>query len=197
MHIYKTFLINKIESLKLLDVDFAVIFSVCVWLRARMWSERVFFRHLFIFYFVFWFQAERFLSGDKRIPVWLSDYCQQSRERATDAGLPGIYKYEIIHKKPSTRQSLWIETGAFPWRVGGANLACDFLLHARFDHVACHCLNLDTLWTQGLCFVQMNKLHWILRLGFVYNFFPAVKITRMNLFFSSTGRLHWVDDFGR
>ena len=97
LHAYLQDCLNQWNwKFKLLDVDFAVIFSLCAWLRPRMWSERIFFRHLFIFYFVFWFQAERFLSGDKRIPVRLSDYCQQSRERATNAGLPGIYKYEII-----------------------------------------------------------------------------------------------------
>ena len=49
----------------------------------------------------------------------------------------------------STKQSPWLETGAFPWRVagGGAHFACGFSMDTCFAHAACHYFNSGaSLW---------------------------------------------------
>ena len=45
-----------------------------------------------------------------------------------------------------TRQSRWVETGAFPWRVGGGKFCSRFFYPMRgLRHATCHCFNSGTL----------------------------------------------------
>ena len=61
------------------------------------------------------------------------------------------HKTERIESKGEihTKQSPWVETGAFPWRVGGGKFCLRFSVQCAFAHATCHCFNSGTLPCTG------------------------------------------------
>ena len=94
------------------------------------------------------------LSGVKNNFSLYVDNLGGNKERSTP-NLTGQDNYrKNVNFDVNTKQSLWVETGVFSWRVKGGKFCLRFLFNARFAHAACHCFNTGTVSTQGLCLVH-------------------------------------------
>ena len=68
---------------------------------------------------------------------------------------------KVKETNPRTRQSSWVETGAFPWRVGGAIFfLAGFLTVRILRHAACHCFNWGALLWKKMKKNFINEIRW-------------------------------------
>ena len=106
-----------------------------------------------------------------RLSFWRLQQAQQMQQKKF------LTKY-VYKAKSLSWNGTWVETGAFPWRVGGANSACGSLSGARFTHAVCHCFNSGTLPCNKKSFGIWKRRAYILDFSLFSKFFLEADLWR-------------------